>query len=210
MDAAVCASGAKVLEIGCGEGQASRNTEKIYSCHVTGIDKSHTNIANANAENGRLGSSCVFICEDADDVSAGGETAFIKEYYDIVYAECVMSLSKDIKKLVGKIYDTLMPGGRFVALDICVRSRGSADLAILNRYARDAGFTKIYEEDMTAELTEWAAEKIMEYGSIDAYFQSVTPEREDVSAYCAELPYTEISNIGYAIGVYRKHGSAGV
>jgi SAM-dependent methyltransferase len=204
MDAARPARGAEVLEIGCGAGETARLIAETYSCRVTGIDKSRVNIARAIAENNHPGSGCAFMIEDADDVHCGGETVFAKEYFDVVYAECVISLSDDSRKLVGKIYDTLAPGGRFAALDVCERSGGAADLITLNRYARDAGFTKIYGEDMSGELASWVAEKIMNHGSLDAYFQSVTPAREDASAYCGEFLNSKRGNIGYAVGVYIK------
>jgi cyclopropane fatty-acyl-phospholipid synthase-like methyltransferase len=191
--------GMNVLEIGCGAGHMSRLIAERFCCRVTGVDKSRAAIGKAAAGPPPSSGNLDFLLQDVDEDETGEaeearETsggAFAKENrYDIICSECTLSLMRNRPGLLKKIYASLAPEGRLVLLD----TRGDE----MERDICAAGFSKIYEEDMSEELLSWAGQIIFEYSSLAAYFKGVTPPGEDAAAYCD--PFAR----GYAMSVFGK------
>jgi uncharacterized protein YihD (DUF1040 family) len=119
-----------------------------------------------------------------------------KNHYDIIYSECAFSLARDKNKLAERIYAALTDEGKLVVLDMRESETEHALFA--------AGFEKIYEDDMSEELLRWAGQIIFEHGSLAAYFESVTPEGEDMAAYCGAFACEGSSACGYAMSIFAR------
>jgi uncharacterized phage protein gp47/JayE len=67
---------------------------------------------------------------------------------------------------------------------------------------REAGFGLIHHSDRTADLRAFAAEKIFEYGSLEAFWETVLPPGAGESDCCRAS--ASAKNIGYFLAVLKK------
>jgi hypothetical protein len=67
--------------------------------------------------------------------------------------------------------------------------------------AQSTGLSLISYEDRTKDLDTFAIEKIMEYGSLEAYYQATVPEGENP---CDFFPAAQHAKPGYFIATFRK------
>jgi len=111
----------KVLEIGSGAGLTSCFVAQHFSCKVVGVDQSDYLVTKAkeNAASQKIDVS--FIHADAHNLPFAGES------FDVVIAECVLSLMEKDKALT-EIKRVLKPGGIFAMHDICWKDTASDDL----------------------------------------------------------------------------------
>ncbi|MDR2610142.1 MAG: class I SAM-dependent methyltransferase [Clostridiales Family XIII bacterium] len=190
--------GMKVLEIGCAAGRMSRLIAERFCCEVTGVDTSRAAIEEAAGGPPPRNGSVRFLREDAGNTGGrfpcAADNTKEPSPYDIVCSECTLSLIEGKRELFEKISAALVPGGKLVLLDMRVSKMEDA--------IRSAGFTKIYEEDLSDELLSWAGQIIFDYGSLAAYFESVTPAGEDVAAYCGPFAGENPTGSGYAMSIF--------
>ncbi len=97
-----------VLDVGCGKG-ASAQVLVEQGCHVTGIDLSARNLAQARM----AVPSATFIQGDLDAVTGS---------FDAVLTECTLCLHADPAETLAKLHQRLRPGGTLLLSDVTVEA----------------------------------------------------------------------------------------
>jgi SAM-dependent methyltransferase len=171
---------ARLLDIGCGRGATVEFIAETYGVHCIGLDSSSKLINEGLIRNKGL----ELLCADA------GELPFADGSMDGILAECSLSLVKDKTRSLHEIYRVLNKNGKFIVSDMyyregsqdSVESPKNIDSCIANAFFKDAlyeeleksGFHLLLFEDYTQALNEIAANIILEYGSMEDFFKTVT------------------------------------
>ncbi|MDR0518772.1 MAG: class I SAM-dependent methyltransferase [Clostridiales Family XIII bacterium] len=178
----------RILEIGCGEGDTLARIAEHCGCECIGIDKSKELIrkarekhasrdlrlkftdAPANKNGAHTNTDAPAHENEAPAIPALRESA---SSFDAIIMECVLSVSGDSEATFGEYATALKTGGHALISDLCERD-GRPDELIEN--ARKNGLRLISLRDHTADLDSFAIQKIMEYGSLENYFNATVPK----------------------------------
>ena len=95
--------GEQILDIGCGTGYLTSEIQKLGTV-VTGIDSSSDMIAKACAT-----------YNNADFVVMDGSDFHFEDKFDAVFSNAALHWMKDADAVIKCVYESLKPGGRFVA-----------------------------------------------------------------------------------------------
>jgi SAM-dependent methyltransferase len=110
--------------------------------------------------------------------------------FDVVIIECSLSVCGAPGPVLREAVNALAPGGALLIADLCDReeakrvsdsavvSHGRVSVEALIRVLREAGLALVGFEDRSRDLDSFAAEKIFEHGSLEAYYASAVPESE--------------------------------
>jgi SAM-dependent methyltransferase len=101
-------AGDKVLDLGCGYGWFCRWAAENGAREALGLDVSRKMIKRAEGWEKREGVRAGYKVVDLDEWD--GEEG----RYDLVYSSLALHYVRDVRRVFGKIYDTLILGGRFV------------------------------------------------------------------------------------------------
>jgi len=147
--------GAKLCDIGCGNGETKDRLENEYGYNVCGVEPSEA------MGGGR-----------ADIIFAKAEkTGLSDETFDGVLFECVLSLCDDLKASVKEAKRILKKGGYIIVSDVYSKSgKMSADGPLRWVYPEsefkslinELGFETVLYEDHTKEMLTMAAQMIMD------------------------------------------------
>ena len=204
--------GAVVLDMGCGEGDTAAMLARNFDFIATGIDASHNMIEKGkrkypDMDLRRMEAEYLeFDSRSFDAVFMECSLSVMRIHEDAAFeAYCVL-------KPGGKLIITDMyirdPDPEAVAAMLAAVNEKSARPKIegncgentrispvmlngvlvvdeLAAMLQDIGFELEYFENVSDVLPEFAAQAIMEYGSLAAYFKSVVPVGEDPAAYFA-------------------------
>jgi len=181
-------AGARVLVLGCGEGDSVRLLKEELGCDACGIDLSREGLAAGRARHPEL-----------ELLEMGAEKLnFSDEEFDAALAECTFSVLEDPAAAAGEAFRVLKPGGKLVVTDLYSKSEGAESAA---KVFLSAGFELLSFSDESAALSEFVARAILDYGSVEEYFKAATPAGEPVSRYC---PCSCAAADGYCIMLLRK------
>jgi ubiquinone/menaquinone biosynthesis C-methylase UbiE len=201
---------ARVLDVGCGEGDTAALRSSDFGFKATGIDASNKMIERGKKKYPHL--DLRFMEAEHLDFESRG--------FDAVFMECSLSVMRLQEDAAFEAYCVLKPGGKLIITDLYIRDPGPAAVEAMVAAARkktarprvkgdcgentrpsfvmldgafavdelaamldNMGFELEYFENAPGALTEFAARAIMEYGSLAEYFKSVIPEEEDPAAY---------------------------
>jgi ubiquinone/menaquinone biosynthesis C-methylase UbiE len=103
-----------VLDVACGKGTSAVFLAEHFGCHVTGIDYSDQNVAQANALAAAKGMASRVRCERADAERLG----FMAESFDAVICECAFCTFPDKSAGASEFARVLRLGGRVGLSDI--------------------------------------------------------------------------------------------
>ena len=158
--------GTCVLDVACGKGTSAVFLSEHFGCHVTGIDYSDQNVAQANALAAAKGMASRVRCERADAERLG----FMAESFDTVICECAFCTFPDKSAGASEFARVLRPGGRVGLSDItrvpnlpqeldgllariaCIA--GAQPTARYQAYLRSAGLDPNFVELHNEALTE--------------------------------------------------------
>ena len=165
--------GAKLLDIGCGDGTAAAAAADGVGLKACGGDIRSDAVDQAK--------------QNGVDAIVGDATKldFPDQSFDIVMMECVFSILKNPEGSIREACRILRPGGVFVISDLFCRDASAAVLAGNVGYVRDggtvlprlekllteSGFEIETIEDHTAEFREKLGQIIFDYGSIKAWLE---------------------------------------
>ena len=76
----------------------------------------------------------------------------------------------------------------------------------LHGMLEEMGFLLVHFEDIPHALSNFAAQAIMGYGTLDDYFKSQVPEGDDPNDYCACEAFVNRKNLGYFLMILEKVG----
>lgn len=187
--------GAKVLDVGCADGETLANLEEEFDVEGIGIDIDEDKINVGKKKH------------NAIELKVGDAEAleFPSRIFDGVFMECTLSLVNLQVEALHEAYCVLGESGKLIISDVYIKNpdpqevlkvRREAIIAnhkqreegdcedrgeILSEYMLDGafvmdslyelcddiGFDMILWEDRSDELKSFLAEKIMEYGSVD-------------------------------------------
>lgn len=177
--------GASLLDIGCGKGATVEYIEKQYNYLASGIDVSEKLINEGLKRKPDLNLL----------VSNSEKLPFDERTMDGIIAECSFSLMKDKKAVLNEIKRVLKPNGKFIISDMYFRNNEvqqfSQDILIetcilnaflvkeLKGFLFENGFKVLLFEDYTHRLQELMATIIMEYGSLNYFWEKITNKSVD-------------------------------
>ncbi|NLE75079.1 MAG: methyltransferase domain-containing protein [Actinobacteria bacterium] len=202
--AAACGlqSGWRVLDLGCGTGSTAAYLVRAWGAEVVGLDCSVSRLAEAQARR-----------EDVTWVEGQAERIpYADGFFDVVFAECVISTLGDPERALGEIGRVLRPRGIVAITDVYLRGpvgdsdgtdwakvttwveRTSANTCLCGAVneevtisrLRDAGFSVRVWRDCSHALKVFIARMIFSYGSAARFWKAAlgdgAPCREAIAA----------------------------
>ena len=166
-------AGARLLDVGCGEGATVKHLRDRYQLDASGVDISSRLLADGKERD-----------ETLPIVRAQAEhLPYESGALDGILCECVLSLLPEPEKALLEFHRVLAPAGHLILSDIYVRGvaghehlpEGAADGCLKGALPIDStatmleetGFTILIREDHTRYLRELAARLILANGSLD-------------------------------------------
>lgn len=169
-------SGARVLDVGCGNGATVERLVSLYDLQAIGVDPSEGLLESGKMKN-----------PDLNLVLGWGEDLpFPDDHMDGVFAECALSVMFELDKVIQEIFRVLKPGGLLVIndvyarnpdglkplqelnLDSCLR-RALPKEQLINQLV-EQGFNIVSWSDHTNLLTQLTVNLIMTHGSMTEFW----------------------------------------
>ena len=205
-------NGARVIDIGCGEGDTVALLGKEYGFEATGVDLSYKLIEKGKGRHAGLDIRRM----EAEFLD------FESKSFDAVLMECSLSVFRLQEDAAFEAYCLLKSGGKLVITDLYLKNPDPQAVATMLEEAHEKaqqpkiegacgdnerpsfvmldgvfvvdelagmleeiGFELDYFEDVDGVLAGFAAQAIMGHGSLEEYFRTIVPEGEDPAVYCA-------------------------
>ena len=205
-------AGARVLDVGCGEGDTAAMLAGQYGFEATGVDLSHKLIDKGQARHPGLDLRRM----EAEFLD------FESKSFDAVLMECSLSVFRLQEDAAFEAWCMLKTGGKLIISDLYRKDPDPVAVAMMLKEAHEkamqpkvdgacgenvrpstvmldgvfvvdelaamlegVGFEIEHFGDESDALAGFAAQAIMGHGSLEEYFKAVVPEGEDPSAYCA-------------------------
>jgi len=223
--------GARVLDIGCGEGDTVALLKAEYGFDATGVDVSAKLIAKGRKRHEGLDLRCM----EAEFLDFESKT------FDAVFMECSLSVFRLHEDAVFEAYCLLKPGGKLIITDLflinpdpvrvaemlknahekankpkidnnCEENEkpsfvildGAFVIDELAKMIEEIGFEIEYFENVENALSNFAAQAIMGHGSLEEYFKAVIPEGSDPSTFFSCSSLSDPKNLGYFLMILTK------
>lgn len=201
------ATGAKVLDVGCGSGATVEHMILNYNLDAVGVDPSPSLLAQ-----GRHRRPGLPLTE-----APGEQLPFADCVMDGVFAECALSVMAEPDRALAEMHRVLKAGGLLVISDVYARNPAGVDnlrrlpLAVclagamtrhdLAARISSTGFQILLWEDHSRLLTELAARLILANGSMSIFWEKIT-----CGAMCGQAVQDTVrkSRPGYFLLVARK------
>ena len=202
--------GAKILDIGCGEGDTVAILKNELGFDAIGCDVSEKII-----EKGK---------EKYPDIDLrqmeGKLLEFESKYFDAVIMECSLSLMELQPDVIHEVYCVLKNGGKFIITDMFLKDPTSEEIDEVVKAVEDArntpreelecgedllpsafmykggfileglentcvelGMERVYYSDESDVLPTYVGDIIFKYGSFEEYTKTVVPEGESAASY---------------------------
>ena len=205
-------AGARILDVGCGEGDTAAMLAERYGFDVAGVDQSEKLIDKGKARHPGLDLRRM----EAEFLD------FESKSFDAVIMECSLSVFRLQEDAAFEAWCMLKDGGKLIITDLYRRNPDPVAVAKMLKDAHEksmrpkvdgacgentrpskvmldgafvvdelaamltgVGFEFECSEDESNVLPGFAAQAIMGHGSLEEYFKAIVPEGEDPSAYCA-------------------------
>ncbi|MBP2645483.1 MAG: Methyltransferase type 11 [Firmicutes bacterium] len=202
VDACAFSLGAQVVDLGCGTGITVEYLRSMRGLDAVGVDLADALLAQGRSRFSEL----PLIRADGEKLPFGDRSL------DGVLAECSLSVTRDIGKVLNEIQRVLLPGGKLALTDIYIQDSDCASrvsqpgaccdciTGVMTRgqfikVLKDAGFSVILWEDHSALLKEFVASFIMRYGSPDELWQCISVGKK---------AGIKAANLGYCLLVAEK------
>lgn len=165
-----------VLDLGCGSGATVAYLMEKHKVRAVGIDPSEKLLSQAKRR-----------CPQAEFILGKGDSLpFADGSFDVVFAECTLSLMEDIDSVLDKVRRVLKKGGHFVVSDIYARVpyrseimekfginsciKRPHDLEHLKISLENRGMEIKICEDCSELLKELMVKIIFQYGSMNIFW----------------------------------------
>lgn len=159
------ATGARILDVGCGTGATVEHLCSHHGFIAQGVDRSQAMIDEGVAHNPALS----LIQAAAEKLPFAGDT------YDGVICECVLSLLDEPLKALLEFKRVVRSGGYLILSDIYPRGTegndgGAQSRSQIEPLLLQSGITPLLWEDHTQFLRELAARLILAHGSLNGFY----------------------------------------
>ncbi len=177
--------GDRVVDIGCGTGKSVEFLCDQFRLNAAGIDLSGLLLGL-----GKKRTPYLHLIQ-----AAGGALPFADSTINGLIAECSLSVMNYSDWILAEMHRILTPGARLGISDIYIRNPDFADALRnipctgcvsgalthfeLTRKLEDNGFRVLGWEDQSVLLKEFAAHLIMENGSLNVFWQSISCAKEE-------------------------------
>lgn len=161
--------GARILDLGCGKGESLALLREEYACLPTGLEPNAAYRAAAQAANPGI--------KILDGLAES--LPFPDQSFQVVLAECVLSLSEPVEAALSEIKRVLLPGGILLLSDVYARKqavyggcgmlRKLYTLPQLEALLQQAGFGIRRQENANAALLQMLGQMILEHGPEATY-----------------------------------------
>jgi len=167
--------GARLLDVGCGEGATVSYLRSSCQFEVSGIDSSSRLVTDGIAKDPNL----LMMIGKAE------ELPFDNCSFDGILCECVLSLIHEPEKALKEFNRVLATGGHLILSDIYLRGvsagghlpesaaddclKGTLPIDFTIKMLEEAGFSILLQEDHTRCLREMAARLILAGKSLDGF-----------------------------------------
>ena len=184
-----------VLDVGCGDGSTLSFLKKEFDINAVGIDKSSALIEQGKQK-----------YKDIDlQVGEADFVEFSSLTFDAVIMECILSVIEMKTEAIHEAYCLLRPEGKLIITDLFGNDDGMLNEKNIIEECEEIGFSVLETEDRTDDLVTFTAEKIMEYGSLEEYFEAIIPEGEDKGSFCKAAGNSK--NVKYLLLILEKKKS---
>jgi arsenite methyltransferase len=172
-------AGARVLDIGCGAGGSVDYLRQRHGLSAIGLDLSAVLLAEGLRTHGNL----PLVRGRAEQLPMADG------FIDAVLCECALSLSSRPQAVLQEAWRILQPGGALILTDVFARAadpsarrgeypvacclQGAVDASTVQQRIAAAGFEMLLWEDHSQVLKQLAANLILTYGSLDAFWSTV-------------------------------------
>ena len=192
--------GARVLDVGCGEGDTVALLHEEYGFDATGVDKSSFLISKGRAKHDNLDLRCM----EAEFL------IFESRTFDAIFMECSLSVFRLQEDAVFEAFCLLKPGGKLIVTDLFIKRPsfimldGAFVMDLLADMIENIGFEIVYFEEIENALANFAAQAIMDHGSLEEYFKAVIPEGADPAAFFACKSIRDQKQLSYFLMIMKK------
>jgi ubiquinone/menaquinone biosynthesis C-methylase UbiE len=231
VDLAGLRAGDRVLDVGCGEGDTVLLLREKFEMDAVGVDVSSKMIDRGKARHPELdlqrmeAHALAFDSRTFDAVFMECSLSVMRLQEDVCF-EAYCMLKPGGKLIITDLYLQNPDMERVAAMLIAAQEKASRpkidnaceenenpsfimlDGAILadelHGMLEEIGFKLVHFEDVPHALSNFAAQAVMGFGSLDAYFKATVPEGDDPNAYCSCEAFQGKKNLGYFLMILEK------
>ena len=230
IEKAALPDGARILDVGCGEGDTAALL-KARGFDTIGVDISSKLIASGRQRHEGLDLRCM----EAEFLD------FESKSFDAVLMECSLSVFRLHEDAAFEAYCLLRSGGKLIVTDLYIKNPDPQAVAAMLMEAHEKagrpkvegacgenekpsfvmldgafvvdelagmfeemGFELEFFEDQEGALKNFAAQAIMGHGSLEEYFKAVVPEGDDPARFCPCAALKDPKALGYFLMILKK------
>ena len=224
-------SGDRVIDIGCGEGETVLLLKEKFGLDAVGADASGKMIDKGKAKHPELdlrrmdSHTMEFDSNTFDSVFMECSLSVMRLQEDACFeAYCMLKpggklvvtdvyrQNPDMKKVAAMLEEAHEKASRPKVENDCDENESVSFIMLdgaivvdeLYGMLEDIGFKLVHFEDIPHALSNFAAQAIMGFGSLDEYFRAQVPEGEDPKAYCLCEAFNNKKNLGYFLMILEK------
>ncbi len=198
--------GSKILDVGCGRGAAAEFIGRKFGYECTGIDRSRAMIEEGLSRNSELN------LIEGD----GHKLPFAESSFDGVLFECSFSLMENKLAVLEETNRVLKKTGKLIINDLylkkgildesaCVKGitciLHALNIGDLRNWLIKSGFDILILEDHTPKLKELMANIILQYGSLDCFWEKVMGLSNVSDSICSA---TRDTKMGYFLLIAQR------
>lgn len=195
-------SGDRIVDVGCGVGTTVEYLQNKYDLDVIGVDLSKTAVEMGKKRN-----------PDLQLIEASAEKLpFANNSMDGALAECSLSVMQYNSRVLAEINRVLVKGGKLAISDLYIRDEGTPrsgkernclngakNYYELEQILKNNDFGILVWEDHSEYLKEFVFRYIMEYGSLEEFWQCNSKGNNH-----GDISPLKKSSIGYFLLVAQK------
>ena len=224
-------AGDQVVDIGCGEGDTVFLLQEQFGLNSVGADASNKIIEKGKAKHPGLdlrrmdSHTMEFDSNTVDAVFMECSLSVMRLQEDACFeAYCMLKpggkliitdlyrQNPDMAKVTAMLAEAHEKASRPKVENDCEENESVSFIMLdgaivvdeLHGMLEDIGFRLVHFEDIPHALSNFAAQAIMGFGSLEEYFKAQVPEGDDPNAYCACEAFNNKKNLGYFLMILEK------
>jgi ubiquinone/menaquinone biosynthesis C-methylase UbiE len=224
-------AGDRVLDVGCGEGDTVLLLREKFEMAAVGVDVSSKMIDRGKARHPGLdlrrmeAHALEFDSRTFDAVLMECSLSVMRLQEDVCFeAYCMLKpggkliitdlylQNPDMERVAAMLAEAHEKASRPKIDNACEENENPSFIMLdgaivadeLHGMLEEIGFKLVHFEDVPHALSNFAAQAIMGFGSLEEYFKAQMPEGEDPNAYCSCEAFQNKKNLGYFLMILEK------